>query len=73
MKAAWVATNEEDGQSMKQNDEKQLSGGDVTLPFFLSLSLSISVSFLKNTQTHTYTDFNSFHQYELQSPFLKMC
>lgn len=71
MKAARVATNEEDGQSMKQNDEKQLSGGDVTLPFFLSLS--ISVSFLKNTQTHTYTDFNPFHQYELQSPFLEMC
>lgn len=57
MKAARVATNEEDGPSVKQNDEKQLSEGDVTLPF---LSPFISVCVLspsrKHTQTHTYTN-----------------
>ena len=76
MKAARVATNEEDGPSVKQNDEKQLSEGDVTLPF---LSPFISVCVLspsrKHTQTHTYTNPAPPPSSILTSkpPLLKMC
>lgn len=41
MKAVWVAPNEEDGRSMKQNDENQLSGGGFSLAFTLPCLLSL--------------------------------
>lgn len=42
MKAVRAVSNKEDGQSMKQNDEKQLSGGAVSLPIFPSLPRFVS-------------------------------
>lgn len=49
MKAVWVAPNEEDGRSMKQNDENQLSGGGFSLAFTLPLLLPVFCRCFMNT------------------------
>lgn len=59
MKAVWVAPNEEDGWSMKQNDENQLSGGGFSLAFTLPLLLPVFCRCFMNTQTVFITELQS--------------
>lgn len=72
LRSVMKAPNEEDGLSVKQNDEKQLSGGDVSLPVPQPVSCLSLVNTLKHTHTQTSLFLPlSFYKSKLQSLLLK--